>query len=195
MNEHIAETLRLLHNLLNVGVIAEVQGATCRVQIGDLLTDWLPWLTLRAGSARIWWPPSPGEQVVVLALGGELTTACCLGGIYSAAHPAPCDLPRALHVSFPDGAVLQYNPDDGGFLLQGAKTAHVSVSGKTTWDCPETEFTGVVKAVSLQISQGGEMKGNITHTGGQFSSNGVVVDAHTHGGVQTGGGDTREPNR
>lgn len=193
MNEHIAETLRLLHNLLNLGTIAEVQGGKCRVHIGDNTTDWIPWLTLRAGSARTWWPPSPGEQVFLLAMGGELTTACCFGGVYSEANPAPCDLPNALHISFPDSAVLQYNPDDSSWLLSGAKTAHIQVSEKTTWDCPDTEFLGKVTAVSLEITQGGEMKGDITHIDGTFSSNGVVIDKHAHGGVKTGDGETGGP--
>ncbi|MGU9890295.1 phage baseplate assembly protein V, partial [Serratia marcescens] len=40
----------------------------------------------------------------------------------------------------------------------------------------------------------GAMHGNIEHSGGSFLSNGVVVDMHTHGGVQTGGGRTDKPS-
>ncbi|EEQ05231.1 Baseplate assembly protein [Yersinia bercovieri ATCC 43970] len=38
------------------------------------------------------------------------------------------------------------------------------------------------------------MTGNIQHSGGSFSSNGVVVDSHTHGGVQRGGSHSDGPN-
>ncbi|HGP1031174.1 TPA: phage baseplate assembly protein V, partial [Serratia marcescens] len=47
---------------------------------------------------------------------------------------------------------------------------------------------------TLEVQKGGEMRGNIEHSGGSFSSNGIVVDKHTHGGVQTGGGKTDEPS-
>ncbi|EFB70327.1 hypothetical protein PROVRUST_08538, partial [Providencia rustigianii DSM 4541] len=43
---------------------------------------------------------------------------------------------------------------------------------------------------TLNVTKGGEMTGDITHKGGKFSSNGVVVDDHSHGGVQRGGSRT-----
>lgn len=196
MNEQIAELLRLINNLLGIGIISEVKGGKCRVHVGgdpDRATDWIPWLALRAGKIKVWCPPSPGEQAVMLSLNGEPTTAVCFGGIYSDANPAPCDLPNALHISFPDSAVFQYNPDDSSFLMTGAKTAHISVAEKTTWDCPDTEFLGKVTAETLSITQGGEMQGDIKHSGGSLSSNGVVVDEHKHPGVKSGDSETGEP--
>lgn len=196
MNEHITELLRLLHNLINIGIVAEVQGGKCRVQVGgdpERTTDWLTWLTVRAGAAKVWWPPSVGEQAMLLGMGGELTTAFCFGGIFSDANPAPCDLPNALHISFPDAAVLQYNPDDSSFLLSGAKTARIQVEEKTTWDCPDTEFLGKVTAKSLNITEGGEMQGDITHSAGSFTSNGVQIDDHKHSGVKAGGDESGGP--
>jgi phage baseplate assembly protein gpV len=38
------------------------------------------------------------------------------------------------------------------------------------------------------------MTGNLTHSGGSITSNGVVVHNHKHGGVQTGGGNTGTPS-
>ncbi len=35
------------------------------------------------------------------------------------------------------------------------------------------------------------MSGNIEHTGGKFTSNGVQVDDHDHGGVEPGGNWTK----
>ncbi|EJN4451245.1 phage baseplate assembly protein V, partial [Escherichia coli] len=40
---------------------------------------------------------------------------------------------------------------------------------------------------TLEVQQGGTMRGNIEHTDGTFKSNGVQVDSHGHGGVQRGG--------
>ena len=39
------------------------------------------------------------------------------------------------------------------------------------------------------------MTGNIQHSGGTFSSNGVVIDSHNHGGVLRGGNNTYGPNK
>ena len=38
------------------------------------------------------------------------------------------------------------------------------------------------------------MNGNISHSGGALESNGVVLDTHTHSGVQQGGSNTGGPN-
>ncbi|MGY3070362.1 phage baseplate assembly protein gpV [Ewingella americana] len=37
------------------------------------------------------------------------------------------------------------------------------------------------------------MTGNISHSGGGITSNGIVLHTHKHGGVQTGGGQTQVP--
>jgi phage baseplate assembly protein V len=55
----------------------------------------------------VWWAPSVGEQVLILAIGGELDTAFVLPGIFSDDHPAPSASPDALHVAFPDGAFIE----------------------------------------------------------------------------------------
>ncbi|UMT46983.1 hypothetical protein AOY90_15755 [Escherichia coli] len=49
--------------------------------------DWLQWLTHRAGRSRTWWAPSVGEQVLILAVGGELDTAFVLPGFIPAITP------------------------------------------------------------------------------------------------------------
>ncbi len=44
---------------------------------------------------------------------------------------------------------------------------------------------------TLEVQKGGKMTGNIEHTGGKFISNGVQVDDHAHGNVQSGGSWTK----
>ncbi|WP_457292165.1 phage baseplate assembly protein V, partial [Pseudomonas azotoformans] len=45
------DPLRLLRNLIRVGVVAEVdlEAGTCRVNTGGNVTDWRHWLAPRAG--------------------------------------------------------------------------------------------------------------------------------------------------
>ncbi|WP_259293908.1 phage baseplate assembly protein V [Klebsiella pneumoniae] len=140
--------------MIRTGIVVEtdLDAGRCRVQTGGIYTDWLQWLTHRAGRSRTWWAPSIGEQVMILAVGGELDTAFVLPGIYSDDNPAPSASADAWHVEFPDGAVMSYEPETG----------------------------------TLEVKQGGKMSGDIEHSGGAFTSNGVQVDKHGHGGIRRG---------
>lgn len=199
----IYELGRLLRNIIRTGVIVEVDlyNGRCRVQTGGIVTDWLQWLTTRAGRSRVWWAPSVGEQVLLLAVGGELDTAFVLPGIFSDDHPAPSASSDAMHIDFPDGAVIEYEPETGALTVSGIKTADVTASDsitatvplvtvkaetRITLDTPEVVCTNKLTTATLEVTKGGKMSGDIEHTGGKLSSNGVVVDDHGHGGIKRG---------
>ncbi|EMH2074420.1 phage baseplate assembly protein V [Citrobacter sp. Cf084] len=200
----IQELARALRNMIRTGVIVEtdLSAGRCRVQTGGIYTDWLQWLTHRAGRSRTWWAPSVGEQVLILAIGGELDTAFVLPAIFSDDHAAPSASADAWHVSFPDGAVMEYEPETGALTVSGIKTADVTASEsisatvpvvmvkaatRVTLDTPEVVCTNRLITATLEVQKGGKMSGNIEHSGGAFTSNGVRVDDHDHGGVQRGG--------
>ncbi len=106
-----AELLRLIHNLIRLGTIAEVDHAAARVRVraGELLTAWRPWIECRAGTTRDWDPPTVGEQVVLFSPGGDPAGAVVLTGLFSDAHPAPADSGDLWRRVMPDGAVLEYD--------------------------------------------------------------------------------------
>ena len=200
----LQELARALRNMIRTGVIVEtdLDAGRCRVQTGGIQTDWLQWLTQRAGRSRTWWAPSVGEQVMILAVGGELDTAFVLPAIFSDEHPAPSASADALHIAFPDGAVIEYEPQTGALTVSGIKTADVTASEsitatvpvvlvkadtRITLDTPEVVCTNKLITGTLEVQKGGTMKGDITHSGGALTSNGVQVDDHGHGGVQRGG--------
>ncbi|WP_196087840.1 phage baseplate assembly protein V [Enterobacter ludwigii] len=208
MNTQLNEVMRILRNLIRTGIVTDVDHdeGLCRVQTGGIETTWLNWLTCRAGRSRVWWAPSVGEQVLLLAVGGELDTAFVLPGIFSDDHPAPSVSPDALHVSFPDGAVIEYEPQNSALTVSGIKTADVTASDsitatvpvvlvkastRITLDTPEVVCTNKLTTGTLEVQKGGKMTGNIEHTGGKFISNGVQVDDHAHGNVQSGGSWTK----
>ncbi|MGO2460560.1 MAG: phage baseplate assembly protein V [Ewingella sp.] len=208
--ENFSELARAVRDLIRIGVVSEIdtEQALCRVQTGELMTDWLHWLTPRAGAARTWWAPSVGEQVLILSLGGELDTAFVLPAIYSDDFPAPSVSAQAYHVQFSDGAVMEYEPENGALSVTGIKTASVAASTsvsvtapnvtvtaseKITLDTPEVVCTNKLTTGSLEVKQGGTMSGNISHSGGSLTSNGIALHTHKHGGVQTGGGQTQGP--
>ena len=98
-HENIIEIQRLLRNLIRIGTVSAInlKDGLCRVDTGKNTTDWLHWLSARAGKTRSWNAPSVGEQVLVLCLGGELDTGFVMPGIFSDANPAPSASANALH--------------------------------------------------------------------------------------------------
>lgn len=193
-----------MRNMIRTGVIVEtdLNAGRCRVKTGGIYTDWLQWLTHRAGRSRTWWAPSVGEQVLILAIGGELDTAFVLPAIFSDDHPAPSASADAWRVEFPDGAVIEYEPETSALSVSGIKTADiiaaesitatvpvvmVKASTRVTLDAPEVVCTNKLITGSLEVQKGGKMAGNIEHSGGAFTSNGVQIDKHGHGGVERGG--------
>lgn len=204
----LQEIARAIRNLIRTGIVTDVDHdeGLCRVQTGGMQTTWLNWLTCRAGRSRVWWAPSIGEQVLLLAIGGELDTAFVLPGIFSDDNPAPSSSPDALHVTFPDGAVIEYEPENSALTVSGIKTANVTASdsitatvpvvlvkaeSRITLDTPEVVCTNKLTTGTLEVQKGGKMSGNIEHTGGKLTSNGVQVDDHAHGNVQSGGSWTK----
>ncbi len=200
----ISELSRAIRNMIRPGIIVQVDLETCRcrVQTGKNVTDWLQWLTHRAGRSRTWWAPSVGEQVLILAVGGELDTAFVLPGIFSDDNPAPSASADAVHLAFPDGAVIEYEPASGALKVTGIQTASISAaksatvtvpvvtvtaSTRITLDTPEVVCTNKLITGTLEVQKGGKMEGNIQHSGGALTFNDVRVDEHSHGGIQRGG--------
>jgi len=185
MNEKLTEIMRLITNLIRTGTVSDVDTVNwlCRVKTGDLETNWINWLTCRAGKTRTWWQPSIGEQVVLLSLGGNLETAFALPAIYSDAFPPPDYSENGSTTVFSDGGWFQYEPDTGQLLIKNIKSVRVEAADGIQLI---TDQLGVDASRTLINSQT-VMNGAVTQGGGDMSSNGVVVDKHKHGGVKSGG--------
>ena len=96
-------------------------------------------------------------------------------------------------------------------LLCGASSFVMSPGGEITLNAtkfqvnaPQSEFSEVVTAqgkfngnggMAVQGGDGAEFIGDVRHHGGKLSSNGVVVDEHTHSGVQSGSDNPGNPNK
>ena len=114
----IAALSRLIENLIRLGTVAEVdhgslqykRPARVRVQSGELLTGWLPWTALHAGTTRDRDPPTVGEQVLVLSPSGQTAQGIAITGLFSALIPAKGDHACLHHFTSPDSAVVEYWP-------------------------------------------------------------------------------------
>ncbi|MCW6649483.1 phage baseplate assembly protein V [Yersinia ruckeri] len=197
-----AEIYRLLMNLIRFGIVEQVDltldPPKARVRCGELLTDWLPWSVRRAGNARTWWSPSKGEQVIILAAGGELSAGVIIAALYQKSAPAPMNTTNTQHTTHSDGAVTEYNADTDTLKAIGIKTATLDASEsihatapeitctasvKITLDTPLVECSHHLKTATLSVTEGGSMHGDITHSDGNFSSNGVTIHTHRTAGT------------
>lgn len=80
----------------------------------------------------------------------------------------------------------------------------INAPGGTKITTPSTLNTGTLTTEGLFTYQAGmtgsgggagtSISGNMTHEGGNLSSNGVALHTHTHSGVQPGPGNTGSPN-
>lgn len=135
---------RMIENMIRLGKIEEIDlsGKCCRVRTGKLLTNWLPWFAVRAGTTRTWDPPSIGEQVMLFSPSGELGAGIALTGIFSTAHPAPSESGDEHITDYPDGARISYNHATGALAATGLQTASVQAATQVTVDCPAVHLTG-----------------------------------------------------
>jgi phage baseplate assembly protein V len=139
-NARIGELERRLSNTIRPGTVLEADYAKARLRVtmGDNTSAWLPWLTSRAGEDRTWHAPEVGEQVIVMAPGGELSAGYVMpGGVYKNDYPANADKAEISRTTYKDGAVIEYDRENHAHLLQlpeGSATVKVG-------DDAETEIT------------------------------------------------------
>lgn len=195
-----AELVRCIENIVRAGTIAQVDHAVarCRVQSGGLTSNWLPWLSLRAGDVRHWSPPSAGEQCIVLSPGGNMASAFVLVGIFSDAIAANGNTGNVERTTYPDGAVIEYDhaahtltatlPAGGtvDITVPDAVTIHCNTadvtasesatvhSQKITLDAPETIATGELKVMGLLTYAAGMVGGGSGPAGAVAVINGPV---------------------
>ncbi|WP_213936838.1 phage baseplate assembly protein V [Pseudomonas sp. dw_612] len=182
--------IRLIENLIRFGTIAETQMKPPRVRVktGALTTNWLPWITPRAGADREWNPPTINEQVILFSPSGQLGNGIVLTGLFSDHIPANGDREGLHRRTYRDGAVIEYD----------------SIAHHLNATLPEGGTTKLISQGGIHIVGPITHKGDYTQTGnqsitGKITASVDVVAAnislvkHPHGGVMSGGGITGLP--
>jgi len=144
-----SEIDRKLANLIRVGTVkeADYKKARVRIQIGKILTDWLPWVTSRAGQDRNWSAPSVGEQVVLLSPSGEMAQGVVVPAIYQQKHPAPSDKETDIAFVFQDGSKVLYDKEKHHF------TVSVVTDGTLTLKIGESSLEMSKDAIKLKAKR------------------------------------------
>lgn len=152
---------RLIGDIARVGVVVSRSGDTCRLQLGDLVTGDVPWISGRAGSARVWSPPSIGEQCLLICPEGDAAAGVVLPGIFSDANPAPAD-DDAWLVTFEDGTRLRYDPATHALeaILAAGGTVTIDAPGGLTVRGPVT-IEGTLTATEDVVAAGTSLKDHV----------------------------------
>jgi len=168
-----AELARLIANLIRMGTVSAVDHdkRRCRFKSGKLETNWLKWLTLRAGTTGTWNPPTVGEQGILLSPSGCTENGIVLVGIESDTHPSPSTDPNKDYTRYPDGAVVEYDHAVGALKATGIKTALLQASESSTIDCPENTITGNTRIMgTLTVEKLFTYQAGMRGTGGDGAS-------------------------
>lgn len=180
----IAALSRLIENLIRLGTVAGVdhgslpdkRPARVRVQSGDLLTGWLPWTALRAGTTRDWDPPTVGEQVLVLSPSGQTAQGIAITGLFSALIPANGDRAGLHRRTYPDGAVVEYD----------------SVAHQLLATLPAGGRVEIIAPGGFKLQGDVDIDGLVTVTRDVIAA-GISLVKHPHVGVQVGNAQTGAP--
>lgn len=96
----VAELERRVSGGMRHGTVAEVDAAGGRMRLnmgpstagGDTLSPWVPYAQI-GGALKVHSPPSVGQQMTLLAPGGDLRQAVALPLTFSDAEPDPSSAP------------------------------------------------------------------------------------------------------
>lgn len=148
----------------------------------------LPYMRLQGGKCAIICDPIPGDIGIAVFAQKDISTVA--SGATEPSQPGSFrthDQADGLYI----GGVLNVAPETWLELTQeGGMTLHAPQ--KIVLDTPLVEISGRMVQTGQQ-GQGSSMQGGFTNMGGTVSSNGIVLDTHTHGGVQPGSGNTGGP--
>lgn len=193
-----AESNRRLENLIRLGKIKTVNPSqpipTVTVDLVDMVTDEIRFITTRSGKDKTWDPPSVGEEVIVFSPCGELGLGIAIGGFYNDANPAPSADPNLKLRMFEDGCVISYDiaTHHLAAILPGGGQATLTADGGVTVN-GNTTINGNLQVNGSQTVTGTSLaKGSLTCEG-DVKASGISLKTHTHSGVQTGGGNTGGP--
>lgn len=200
MNYDFAEIERRLSNMIRVGTViaADYGRAVVRVVCDDVTTEWLPWMTRRAGGDTDWWAPDIGEQVIVIAPSGLMEAAFVIAALYSDGRPEPASSPDIHKITYSNGDIVQHDRSSGAWHIKCAGTVDVEAGGavtviapSVTLDTPQTTCTGRLDVEGLLTYKAGlagsggsgataAIQGSVVVTGGDVSADGIQLKGHTH---------------
>ena len=149
------DVARNIGSVLRFGKVSEVdfENRLCRVELNNgVITDYIPWITIRAGGNVHWSAPSIDEVVLVLSPSGEINNAVVLPAMQSNANGTwPFNFDDLEFVwgglgeprdalwrwLFADGAILENDPTAHQFRVEQQNTR---LMGKTVFHAKSDHY-------------------------------------------------------
>jgi len=90
---------------------------------------------------------------------------------------------------------MKFEPKSGVLSVTGIKTAKVVASTSVSVTAPNVTVTASQKITldTPEVVCTYELTGNISHSDGSLTSNGIALQTYQHGDLQTGGRQTQGP--
>jgi len=205
MSDIAGDLQRRLANIVRRGVIHSIQTGNvpkCRVDLGEIVTAWLPLCQNFAGKNRADFNPyAVGDAVTVLSEAGELNNGRVFPGWNTGAMPVP-EASDSEHVTrYGDGTEVRYDQLSHALTITLAQNGTYTIKG-------EGRLEGnVVITKSLTVEEDTEVRGKIEADGdvssgaevsdskGRMSSVREIFNTHEHNENGDGGGVTDAPNQ
>jgi phage baseplate assembly protein V len=187
-DKEITDLKRRVSNSVLVGKISSVdhEKGRYRVTAGELVSDWIPMTTPRAGRTSHYSSFEVGEQVILASPSGDMSQAVIIGAV-STGETQAGDAGNLHRIKYPDGTVVEYDHEakrykmdvasGGGFQLNIGGGASIVASGE------EITIKGNIKLEGPVEIFGEKLEHNSKNVG----------DDHEHTGVVPGGGLTGPP--
>ncbi|WP_454719317.1 phage baseplate assembly protein V [Citrobacter freundii] len=204
MSEILGELQRRLANIVRRGVIHSVRVAggfpECRVDLGDIVTTWLPLCQGFAGKNRADFEPfAVGDAVTVLSEAGELNNGRVFPGWNTGIAPAP-EGNESEHITrYGDGTEIRYNREAHALTITLTDSGTYRIVGKGTLDGPVEITDTLTVQGETQINADTKVKGSIgasaeiTDKDGSMGQIRKIFNSHDHPGDS--GGTTKTPNQ
>ncbi|MCX4026619.1 phage baseplate assembly protein V [Endozoicomonas sp. SM1973] len=168
----VSQLERKLANTVIIGTIHDVDydEALVRVESGDFISGWLPWLTTRAHNDTEYWAPEVGEQVVMFSPDGEPEQGVVLPALYQQQYDKLANNPDIHIKKYKDQTTFSYNRKDKKLTIAiaaGGNTELISDGG-----------INIKGDVTIQ----GNLKasGDITDKTRSMAADREVYNEHTH---------------
>ncbi|HUO06583.1 MAG TPA: phage baseplate assembly protein V [Candidatus Binataceae bacterium] len=143
-----------------VGLVKQLDPANAKVRVvfpdyDQLLSFWLPVVVMKSQNDKAYWLPDLGEQVICL-MDRRDEAGCVLGAIYSSVDVPPVTSPDKWHVTFKDGASVEYDRASHVLDLKfsdGAEITYDAVAHLLTLSAPDGDIKFTTSDYDTSLNQ------------------------------------------
>ncbi len=173
--QHLVLLYYKLNNLLFYGQIKEIDKDKhkARVEIGELLTNWLPLPRVGGAKFSVYYLPPIGASVLCLAPNGRLENAFIIQ-YFDFDFKTDAE-EEELKIEFEDGAFLHYKPD-GEFELQAKK---IKLKSDDLEIDAKTNIKQDLKC-DAKINASGDIESSSNVKGSEVKAGLIALSTHKH---------------